>query len=35
MAVHRGEEKEALAEKVTDNARRFFGRPFAPPPAVR
>jgi TatD DNase family protein len=35
MAHHRGEEVAELAERVADNARRFFGRPFAPRPTVR
>lgn len=35
MARHRGEDGPELAERVAANARRFFGRPFAPPPAVR
>lgn len=35
MARHRGEDAPALAERVADNARRFFGRPFAPRPTVR
>jgi TatD DNase family protein len=35
MARHRGEEADELAERLTDNARRFFGRPFAPGTRVR
>jgi TatD DNase family protein len=35
MARHRGEDARELSARVTDNARRFFGRPFAPGPAVR
>jgi TatD DNase family protein len=35
MARHRGEDAPALAQRLAANARRFFGRPFAPPPAVR
>ncbi len=35
MARHREEDAGELAAQVTDNARRFFGRPFAPDPPVR
>jgi TatD DNase family protein len=35
MARHREEDGTELAERVAANARRFFGRPFAPPPGVR
>jgi TatD DNase family protein len=35
MARQRGEDRAELAERVTDNSRRFFGRPFAPAPALR
>jgi TatD DNase family protein len=35
MARHRGEPSAELAQRMADNARRFFGRPFAPPPDVR
>jgi TatD DNase family protein len=35
MALHRGDDRAELAARVTANARRFFGRPFAPPLAVR
>ncbi len=35
MARHRGVEREGLANQLSDNARRFFGRPFARAPAGR
>jgi TatD DNase family protein len=35
MAQHRGAEPRALSEQVGDNARRFFGRPFARRPPLR
>ena len=35
MARHRGEDGPELAARVAANARRFFGRPFAPTPGVR
>jgi hypothetical protein len=35
MARHRAEDGAELAERLAANARRFFGRPVAPPPAVR
>ena len=35
MARHRGEAVAELASRLSDNARRFFGRPFAPTSAVR
>ena len=35
MAQHRGEDAAELAQRLAANARRFFGRPFAPPPGLR
>lgn len=35
MARHRGEDGAELSARVSANARRLFGRPFAPGPSVR
>ena len=35
MARHRGEDAAELSGLLSENARRLFGRPFAPAPAVR